>query len=213
MRKRKILVLVTFALALLAISALAIYSNVYLSRSLVFDKKGTIVLGEDGAEIELVLFEDFQCSHCQHFSEEILPQIQSHYIDPGIVRCTIVPVPLFSGSKALTNVALTVFEDTPDALLVSFKRTAKFFPKTKVTDEALLSFVEQVGGFDVEKVEHCIQERCHYADIDKNFKRVRAVMGKNVLVPTLYINGVAVSAQSFQVISVEIEKVLSNEKT
>lgn len=206
MHKRKVLVLITFALSLLVIGGLAIYTTKYLSRSFIFDKGGTLVLGDAGAKVQLVLFEDFQCSHCQYFSEQILPQIQSRYIDSGRVCCTIVPLSLFAGSRALTNTVLTIFEDSPDRAFLFLKQSFKLFPKTKVTNQALLGLAGKVGGIDLDRIKYCMQKRCHYGDIDRNLKKARSIMRKNVLVPMLYINGSAASVGSFDHISAEIER-------
>jgi hypothetical protein len=108
---------------------------------------------------------------------------------------------------------LTVFEDAPDKVFLFLAQSFKLFPKTKVTNKALLGLAEKVGGIDLERIKDCIEKRCHYAHIDKNLKKARGVMRKNVLVPTLYINGVVSSTDSFDRISSEIEKALALEET
>lgn len=208
MRNRKALVFGTLALALVVLALLVCYVNYHTSRPFVVNKRGAIVLGSDQAPIEMLLFEDFQCSHCQLFSRQILSRIQERYIDTDRVRCFLVPLPLLPGSRAVANAALTVFEDAPNRLFPFLEMCFTHFPKEKVTDQALLDVAERVGGLDLEKIEMCIQERCYYSDIDKNLKKARNLMKKNVLVPSLYINGKPVSTSSFEAISLEIEKLL-----
>jgi protein-disulfide isomerase len=43
-------------------------------------------LGSPGAEIELILYEDFQCPFCQRFTEVVLPDLIDEYVRPGTVR-------------------------------------------------------------------------------------------------------------------------------
>jgi protein-disulfide isomerase len=205
MKHRKVLVLATLSFAFLCIVALFIHARFLISYPFSLDPKGTIVLGSEEAPIELVLFEDFQCSHCQDFSNYILPRIQDRYIDSNQVRFTLVPLPFFSGSKALSNVALTIFHDTPDRLFPFLKQSYQNFPNYDVTDEALLEIAESVGGIDLEEVKTCIEEHCYYANIQRNFRKARNIMKKQVVVPTLYINGSPASTTSFEEIASQIE--------
>ena len=211
MKRRKIIVLITLAMALFFIGALAVYSHHYLSKSFVFDKEASIFLGNEDAKVKLVLFEDFQCSRCQNFSKQILPQIESHYVDLGIASFEIVPLPLFPGSRALTNAALAIFHDAPDSLFPFLEQSAKKFPKTAVTKKALLEIARKVGGVNLDKIAECIKEKCYYHNINNNLRKTRSIMKKTILVPTLYINGVETSVSSFEMISEQIENLISNQ--
>jgi protein-disulfide isomerase len=212
MEARKKIVFATLILAVLSLVSLVFYSRHFSSYPFILDPRGTIVIGTPEAKIELVLFEDFQCSHCQAFTREIFPQIESRYIDSGQVRAILVPLPLFAGSRALTNAALTIFHHSPDQLFPFLTQSGYKFENQKVTDKALLEVAKKVGDIDLELLEDCIERHCYYADIDKNLKNARRVMKKNVMVPMLYINGVATPAFSFAVIAEEIEKSLASRR-
>ena len=210
MHRNKKITWITLAFAAVVLGCLAFYASYLLSRPFLFDERGSIPLGSLKAKVELVVFEDFQCSHCQIFSEQILPEIETRYIDTGMVRCFLVPLPLFPGSRALTNAALTIFHETPDRLFPFLKEAAQRFRHEKVTQRALLETAEAVGGIDLHALEDCIEKRCYYADIDKNLKAAKKIMKKNVLVPTLYIDGEIASVESFEEISAHIQKELQD---
>lgn len=209
MKRRKLIVLITAAFLVLVLIGLSFYSHFYLARSFSFDPKGVVFLGDPKAKVELVLFEDFQCSHCQNFMEKVFPQIKNRYVDEGMVHFVIVPLPFFPGSKILINAALTIFHEDPKQFFLFLRASAKEFPKNKVTGKAILSVARKVGGIDLERLEQCIKDRCYYSDIDKNFKKARSIMKNNVLVPTLYVNRVATSTVSFDSVEKMIEETIS----
>jgi len=208
MKMRKPLVLITFFVSLVVIVCLTFYTIYYASLPFVFDEKGSIILGHKEAPVELILFEDFQCGHCQEFSERVLPRLQERYINSGVVRCVLIPLPLFPGSRALTNTALAIYHDSPDSVLPFLRDSYRQFPSNPVTESALLDLVEKTGGIDIEDVEACMKEHCYYSNINKNLKKARNLMKKQVQVPMLYINGVPVSSLSYDVIAARIEKIL-----
>lgn len=64
------------------------------------------VLGEESAPIVIAVFSDFQCPFCRDFSEQVLPQIKSNYIDSGKVKLAFKFLPLPIHNKA-TVAAIT----------------------------------------------------------------------------------------------------------
>jgi len=54
------------------------------------------IKGEAGAPVTIVEFTDYQCPFCSRHTMEVLPQIQTEYIDTGKVSYVIKDVPLTS---------------------------------------------------------------------------------------------------------------------
>ena len=50
------------------------------------ETEGEPVLGEEDAEVTIVVFEDFQCPFCKRFEENAFPQIKSNYVETGEVK-------------------------------------------------------------------------------------------------------------------------------
>lgn len=46
----------------------------------------TPVAGDAEADVTVAVYEDYACSHCRTFSEEVYPQIESAYIADGTIR-------------------------------------------------------------------------------------------------------------------------------
>jgi protein-disulfide isomerase len=62
---------------------------------------GDHILGDSKAPVTLVEFLDLQCSFCMQFHKDVLPQLQSKYIQTGKVRLAIVDFPLESHAYAI----------------------------------------------------------------------------------------------------------------
>lgn len=45
-----------------------------------------LTLGSPDAELEVTLYEDFQCPFCQRFTEVVLPDLIEDYVRPGTIR-------------------------------------------------------------------------------------------------------------------------------
>lgn len=56
--------------------------------------EGAAVLGKPSARIALVEYSDFQCPYCARFVTEVLPELRSKYLDPGIARLVFRNYPL-----------------------------------------------------------------------------------------------------------------------
>lgn len=55
-----------------------------------------ITIGEDDAQLVLMSFMDFECSYCQSFAENTLPQVRENYIDNGQMKYVFRDLPLES---------------------------------------------------------------------------------------------------------------------
>jgi len=69
--------------------------------------QGDPILGRKDAPVTIVEFSDFECPYCQRFHNEVLPQIQSEYIDKGLVRFVHkdLPLPYHNNAKEAAHVA------------------------------------------------------------------------------------------------------------
>jgi len=55
---------------------------------------GASLLGEKTANVAVVIYSDFQCPYCGKFAREVLPIIQSQYVQPGKVLLAFRQFPL-----------------------------------------------------------------------------------------------------------------------
>jgi protein-disulfide isomerase len=69
-----------------------------------FGQEGDIVLGDMDAPVSIIEYASTTCSHCAQFSVFTFPFLKEEYIDTGLVRYTMRPLP-----TPPTNMALTGF--------------------------------------------------------------------------------------------------------
>ena len=203
---RKMIVLITAAVFLSAVAGLALFSSTGSPKPIVLTAP---VFGDKEAPVELVLFEDYKCYACRIFSTNILPQIISEYLATNRIRLKIVPLGFLHGSKVLANAALEVCRLAPEQFIPYSKRIFARFESTDVdesTGDILLALAKENGNIDLKKLKTCIEQQCHYFELDRYLGKAKSLMRQNVHIPALYVNGVRVSTSDYEAIKQEIER-------
>jgi len=210
MERRKFLVLATAAAALLLLAAGAVYEGLRMPKAILLDTSGYPTIGNTLAKIEMILFEDFRCSHCCTFSKEIFPQINSKYIATGQVRYTIVPLAFLKGSKPIATAALSVFHSSPSRLVPFLDQIATRCQNGDILDErSLLGIAKGVGNINLEKLRECLDTQCYNHELEKNLQMAHKIMGKDFGTPSLYVNGVLTSTASFRSVQARVETMVA----
>lgn len=197
----QLFVLVTSALAIGA-SVVTLLFAPRVIPSQPIDLAAVPQMGSPGAPVEMVLFEDLRCGGCRDFHLTVLSQIKKRYIETGKVRCAFVVLAFLEDSLPLATASLAVHEKNPE----------QFF-----------SFVEGVfKRGDGKEFEGIDTELLHQAKADARLQKVvkanealgRKLMKDDYATPTVFINGVKISEDTFEAVSSEIENFLNNhEKT
>lgn len=64
---------------------------------------GALTLGASNAPVSMLLFTNYDCPYCADFERELMPRLNTEFIEPGLLRVTIVPVPLQKYPNSLRN--------------------------------------------------------------------------------------------------------------
>jgi protein-disulfide isomerase len=193
METKKRVVFATGILALLFLLAAFIYQNILPPDPIEINTKGQPTIGT-GA-IEMVVFEDLRCANCRTFTEEIFPQIISQYVDNGKARLVLILIAFGEQSKPLSNAALAVYKIAQDRFLPFILEL--LHSKTSGKEE-ILQVAAKVGGIDLGVLEEKIETHAYYAEIDQNLILARDLMGSDFGTPSLFVNGIETSTDSFQ---------------
>lgn len=118
------------------------------------DLDGAPLRGNQSAAVVIVEFSDFQCPFCGRFAREVLPELQRHYVDTGLVRLAFrhLPLPVHANAAAAAVAAVCAaragkFWEFHDLLFAS--------PGQPLEAEALRGYLESVG-VSSDSYEHCI---------------------------------------------------------
>lgn len=198
-------VLVTFFLGLIVLGSLAFYQISRLPEPMDLDTQGLPTIGN--GQLHLVAFEDLRCCNCKIFHETVFSQIQTHYIDSGKARYTLVPLAFMGGSKPLANAALAVYRSTPDRF---FPFVGELFGRFQLEDpdrEGLLEAAKSIGGIDLAFLDDAIQRKSFYEELDRILNWAKEIMREDFGVPTLYVNGIHSSTRNFQAVKARIQRI------
>ncbi len=201
MEKRKIFVLATALIAFVVLSGAAVYHAMRTPDSLVLNTQGQPTIG--AGKVEMVLIEDFRCTNCRTFSEEVLPEIANRYIHQGRVRFTIVPIAFIEGSKPLANAALAVYHQAPNRF---FAFAQKLFEMDAADKSSILRAARRVGDINLETLSRAIDNRLYYDELEFNYHWAKKLMGKQFGTPALYVNGIPTSTASLDIVARRIEQ-------
>jgi protein-disulfide isomerase len=199
------LVIVTSLAAALIIAVGAYFEASSAPSSQIVGGSGRPRIGQLSAKIEILVIEDIRCQACQFFTEKIFPRIHEKYIETGRAYCIIVPVSFLEGSRRLANAALAVHHIAPEKFL-SYYQELFSLKDQELNKDLLLSLAKKVGNIDVGKLSDCIETECYSRDLEENLAWAQRIMGRHFGTPALYINGMKISALSFEQISQKIEK-------
>ena len=213
---QQLVVLAASAVAIALVLAAFVYRWVASSQPVpIMVTDGHPSIGSRDAKIGLLIVEDFRCSACRTFIEEVFPQVRERYIDTGIAYCILVPVAFLDGSKPLANAALAVFKLAPDRFFTFVHAVFKHFGTREIHGSErseLLKIAQDVGGIDLDALQKCVESNCYFAELDRNLHWAERIMGKEFGVPALYINGIPTSTVSLEGIAGRIEKIYRSQE-
>jgi protein-disulfide isomerase len=167
----------------------------------VFDVEGHPSIGQGPTQI--VIFEDFRCSNCRKFTEEIFPVLVDLYVNTGKAEMIFVPIAFDGFSKPLANAALSVYRIAPNSFVPFVLALSKVQPSSQ---QEILDLARFVGGIDLRSLTEKMNTKLYYAEIERNLFWARSIMGEEFGTPTLLIQGIEVPIGSLDKIALYIER-------
>lgn len=205
MDARKKIVLVTAIFAAFFLGIAFLYKKTLVPDPVQINMMGQPTIGS-GA-IEMVVFEDLRCANCRIFTEDIFPQIVAQYVQSGRARLVLILIAFGEESKPLSNAALTVYKIAPDRFLPFI---LELLHTKAVGKEEILQAASKTGGIDPDLLAESIDAHTYYPEIDRNLDLARSLMGDDFGTPTLFINGIETSTDSFQDIVRRVNRLEKN---
>ena len=115
-------------------------------------------LGAADAPVQVALFEDFRCPHCATFTEEVMPRVESEFVEPGVASVTFLHFPVLGPASERAAVAATcVARQAEDAFWEV--ETALMRSQDRIAEDAGLRDVirSYAPGLDEAAFEACFQ--------------------------------------------------------
>ena len=202
MRKRlklvQRLVAITSILAFLLVAAYFLVQR--LQGSSFIDTRGQPSFGNPSSSKELIIFEDFRCSNCQHFMRTSFPNLKRNYVDTGKIHLVIIPVAFIEGSKELSNAALCVYSFDKESFF-PFVHKATLLPYPEESDYLKMASKLENGL----SIQSCIKSHKYFSKLDQNFTLGEKVMKGHLRTPSLYVNGKRLPNYSYETLTHYLE--------
>lgn len=83
------------------------------------------VLGDPDSDVTVMVFADFACPHCARYETEVLPRVESEYVEPGQIRYEHrgFPIPVDEEwSWAVASAARSVQDAADDATFFEYAK-------------------------------------------------------------------------------------------
>lgn|SRR3990167_271688 len=195
----KVLMIIIIAIVVVAIAVFMIikpyYIRSHLPKAVVINTSQQPTLGNRGAKIHFVVFEDLKCMNCARFSNQIFPMIKKEYIDTGIAKYTMINVAFVPGSLPAANAAHCIYAQNPALFFDYVEHIYKNQPPENenwATVPKLMLFAKNLKGLNTDQFAQCLIQSPYDQVIQNNLNEAIKVMGSQVATPSLYINGIKV---------------------
>jgi protein-disulfide isomerase len=168
-------------------------------------------LGDPNAPVKVVAYEDFRCSVCRLYTENIEPAIIQNYVDTGKIYYTYsfyLVIDMNDGADAsyrAANAAMCASEqghfwDYHDTLYANqFSEDASIF-----TDDRLVQMAQNIG-LDMAGFNQCYQAKKYKSEIEKAMSQAAALNVSGP--PSIFVDGTLV--QNFQLAAQSIDAALA----
>lgn len=220
-QNRTVLVIGTLiAAALIALALFAVRGQPAAGDAVTFDLEGQPVLGQQGAPVTVVVFEDFKCPNCERFEEESLPQIREQYLDTGKARLISLNFPFLSENARLPqNDSKFAAQAVECAYLQggseAYERLKQIIfraqgPESEVwaTKSRLKDLAGSVEGVDPARFATCLDNDETAAAVDADEQQ--AIRARATGTPAIYVNGRAVASYDAGAVGAAIDAASQN---
>lgn len=161
------------------------------------------IKGSSDAPVTVQAFEDFACPHCKTFAVEVLPQIESEYIESGDVVYEHHDLPFVDEewSWKTASAARGVQDHEGDQAFFDFAH-GLYENMNNYSLDLIGTLAEDVGA-DPDTIETAANDLVYrpVLEADKSLGQEKGVTGT----PTVFVNGEKTADFSFQTVSSAID--------
>jgi len=145
-------------------------------------------LGSDDAPVKVAMFEDFSCSHCATFTEEVLPRLKDDFLAEGQAEFFFINNQFLGPNSLMAGVASECAFEQDEALFWDYK-TVLMRAQNQISYGAngLSELASNVPGLDAEALSTCIEERRYIDTVNEDLELGRSLGVTST--PTVLVNG------------------------
>lgn len=168
------------------------------------------VIGEDGADIVMVEFTDYQCPFCARYFEETYGQVVENFVDTGRVQYMVRDLPLSFHQNAKPAAIAARCAGEQDAYVAMHDALFEFqdeWVNVSDTQETFVGYASELG-INTDDFTTCLGSEEIEAQVDADLALANKVGATGT--PTFFINGTKlVGAQPYAAFESVIEEELA----
>lgn len=174
-----------------------------------------VSIGDPNAPVKMEVFEDFQCTACESYSQNIEPLVFSQLVDTGKVFYTFRNFPFMDDSLAIkdsdlaANAAMCAADQNRfwDYRMILFSNANHVIGE--FSENRLKAFAESLG-LNTDQFNQCLVDRKFQAEINADLQRGQELGVTGT--PSVFINGTIITpgfVPSFEQIAAAVEEAQS----
>jgi protein-disulfide isomerase len=183
---------IAFVAVVAVIVVVVILPNAKHPDPITFDYADLPMLGNSHAPVKVVEFGDFKCPSCKYFHDNIFPELEHQYIDPGTVRFYFMNFPFLGpDSTTAAEAGEAVYHQSQNAFWKFYNAIYTNQGNEKqewATPDFLVNLARQyVPGIDYQKLATAIGQDTYKSAVQRDYDAgTKAGVDST---PTLFING------------------------
>ena len=198
--------------AVVVVGLLILAQQIGGPRSVTYDQKNGMTVGDPAAPVTIVEIADFQCSFCQSAYNTTEPSILEQYVDSGKAKYTyqlvgfLGPESVLSAEAGYCAADQNYFWEFHDIIFAAVN-----FSNGNVggySEERLLGFARKVSGLNIDSFTQCLASDSNLTRLDEAASQASAfgITGT----PSYVINGTVLAGfQSIEQLQQAIENALA----
>ena len=209
--KPRTLTLITAVVAVLALAVIALGPRLRSGSGGDLDLSGQPHLGAADAPVEVVLFEDFRCSHCASFTETVFPLLEREFVASGAARIYYLNFPVLGpASVGVAEVGECVYQQS-EATFWQFK-TVLFRSQGGGDLERRSSLLDLVRSYapdiDISTLQGCLDSDATSRELQHDQAMARSLQLTGT--PSVLVNG-RLTTSSYDAIAAAIRQALADQ--
>ena len=166
------------------------------------------VQGDPEADVTVMAFEDYACPHCRTYVLDVLPQIESEYVEAGAIRYEHhdFPIPVDGQwSWAAAGAARAVQDTVDDATFFEYSRLL-FENQQQYSMDLVGRLAEDVGA-DPATVRAAAENGTYRPVLEADRQRGREMNLRGT--PQIYVNGSKTDGYDYETVAAAIDDATS----
>lgn len=217
----RLILLVTVGLMILFVIGSFFFSNMSPEPGTHLNTQNQPTLGNPEASLQVVAFEDPKSFASKSYHTNVFPKLKKDYIDNNQIEYSTILISSIPHSIPISEALLCVYyqdeKTSSSELFYEYLNTIYENQPVETIDWATTDTLEKIAKeanpkINFTKMRSCIERHVYHTQVMRNTEYASKVMDGNLKTPGIYVNGIKAPSNTYEDISLLIEKFLIAKK-